>query len=60
MKDSVLEYSLSCSSDTTGSLPRSSSFDQECLSTLLSIVHSSPEVNKKCEIIEEYILNEKS
>ena len=34
---------MDCSSDTTGSLPFSSAFDLKCLSTLLSVVHSSPE-----------------
>lgn len=41
---------------TTDHLPLSSALNLECLSNLLSVVHSSPEANRRRTIIEEYLL----
>ena len=55
VKDLLLEYNLCCLDDDHR-LPLSSAFKLEFLSTLLTIAHSSPERNKRQEIIEEYFL----
>ena len=54
IKGLLLEHNLCCSS--SDSLPYTSALDLEVLSTLLTIAHSSPEMRKKHDIIEEYFL----
>ncbi len=54
IKDLLVEHNLCCSSGD--SLPYSSALDLEVLSTLLEIAHSSPEMKKKHEVVEEYLL----
>ena len=55
IKDWLLEYNQYCLDDDD-KLVLSSVFNVEVLSTLLTVVHSSPERNKKQEIFEEYLL----
>ena len=55
IKDLLLEYNQYCLDDDD-KLVLSSVFNLEVLSTLLTVAHSSPERNKKQEIIEEYLL----
>jgi len=54
IKDLLVEHNLCCSSGD--SMPYSSALDLEVLSTLLEVAHSSPEVKKKHEVVEEYLL----
>ena len=54
IKGLLLEHNLCCSS--SDSLPYTSALDLEVLSTLLTIAHSSPEMRRKRDIIEEYFL----
>ncbi len=51
----LLEHNITFST-ATGDLPLSLALNLEYLSNLLSVVHSSPEANRKHTIIEEYLL----
>ena len=58
IKDLQQEYNSCCSSDIAigHSLSLSSAYDLEYLSTLLTTAHTTPEMNSRHELIEEYVM----